>query len=179
MRDGSSCFCLSVTSSISSTLFCCSRCRTLSMNMAKRSLRQIQGVCGHRRVGAADPPVQAHGGGETVAGPGHGAEPRGAPGGGAAHARGGDGNLGESPKIFRVLCYRSMKTGPTVGLKDSTPVELEHHGCSHMTPSGSPVLSCTEQQWYKPRTMAKEQELVLKVEDEDEDEEEDEEEEEE
>ncbi|KAI9548013.1 hypothetical protein NQZ68_013031 [Dissostichus eleginoides] len=22
-----------------------------------------------------------------------------------------------------------MKTGPTVGLKDSTPVELEHHGC--------------------------------------------------
>ncbi|KAF3836685.1 hypothetical protein F7725_004149 [Dissostichus mawsoni] len=28
-----------------------------------------------------------------------------------------------------VLCYRSMKTGPTVGLKDSTPVELEHHGC--------------------------------------------------
>ncbi|KAF3834237.1 hypothetical protein F7725_025441, partial [Dissostichus mawsoni] len=29
-----------------------------------------------------------------------------------------------------VLCYRSMKTGPTVGLKDSTPVELEHHGCS-------------------------------------------------
>ena len=67
-----------------------------------RSLRQIQGVCGHRRVGAADPPVQAHGGGETVAGPGHGAEPRGAPGGSAAHARGGDGELRGIPENLPV-----------------------------------------------------------------------------